>query len=170
MKKYLFVVMLSLGMSVLAVNPEPVNCTELLAVNFENKTIEGFVPAQIDKRNKVLMVAKRLKTAAVSTVYKGTKQNVYIVLNTLQETDGESTYRVSINGKQIGDEVVNTRIYNAGIKEYTVEKHRLNTKKICLKKGDVIQVTFTNATNGFVPEGNLTATARGRWKSLELCK
>ncbi|NIJ46164.1 hypothetical protein FHR24_002642 [Wenyingzhuangia heitensis] len=166
---FTFVLFLTFGLSTFAFNPEPTDCKEILAVNFENKNVKGFEAAKIDKRLHVLMIAKRLKTAAASTIYKGENQTVYLTLHTLQEIDGESVYSVKVNGKLIG-EVVNTKIYNTQIKDYTVEKHTLNTKKILLKKGDVIQVEFTNATNGFVPEGSLTATARGRWKSLQICK
>lgn len=175
MKKYIFILFTfftCVGFSNCLDQKPPTSslnsCNELLAVDFENLLVDGFVKAKIDKRSKALMVAKRLKTAAATIVYKGNKQKVYFVLNTLLENDGESVYRLRLNGKLIG-EVKNSSIYNTSIKNGTIEKHSMNQKKICVNKGDVIQVEFTNATNGYIPEGKLTATARGRWRSLELC-
>lgn len=144
------------------------DCIELKAIEFEKTAINGFEKAKIDKRLKALMIPKRLKTAAATTVYKGKKQKVFFKLNTILEDDGECVYKLKVNGKLIG-EVQNKRIYNTDIKNGTLEEHLVNTKAFCIKKGDVIQVEFTNATNGLVPEGKLTATARGRWRSLELC-
>ncbi|MEM6474151.1 MAG: hypothetical protein AAF802_31730 [Planctomycetota bacterium] len=80
---------------------------------------------------------------------------------TLAETDGESTYRVSINDKQIA-EVKNPPTD----KDYRPIKHRFES--IALKTGDVMRVEFNTASNGKIPEGEGFAFARGRWRSLDV--
>ncbi len=58
---------------------------------------------------------------------------------------------------------------NTGIVEYSTQSHIINEEPVQLNTGDVIQVEFNNTTNGFIPEGDVTATSRGRWLSLEFC-
>lgn len=151
--------------------PQALKKMVINAVDF-NKTsgIEGFESALIEKKKQteILSVKVPLATAAAQTVYKGKSGKAVFKINTMLEKDGEPTYTLKVNGKEVGC-VVNERIYGSSIADYTIQNHVLNRVAIPIEKGDLLQVEFTNATNGFIPEGESTATARGRWVSLEVC-
>ncbi|MDO6761498.1 DUF5060 domain-containing protein [Tamlana sp. 2_MG-2023] len=159
-------------------NDEPVisDCNTINAVNFDKFTgwNNTFVDAQSGNAPapandiQVLSVSNRLKWAAAETTFTGEDGDMLIKLNSMQETDGECTFKVFVNNALIG-EVTNDRIHGTGIADYTIQTHEINSDAVSLVNGDVIRVKFNNATNGLVPEGNTTATARGRWVSLELC-
>lgn len=141
------------------------------AVDFDTiSNIEGFESAVIDQKKKtdILSVKVPLATAAAKTIYKGKSGNAIFKINTMLEIDGEPTYSLKLNGKKVGC-VVNDRIYGSSIADYTIQTHVLNKVAIPIQKGDLLQVEFTNATNGLIPEGESTATARARWVSLEVC-
>lgn len=150
--------------------PDLGSCDVINAVDFPKFTGmgEGFSDASIDNTRGCLQMATRLAWGAAETTYEGSATSVHVVLNTMQETDGESSYRVFIGDNKIG-EVTNDKIFGTEIVDYTIQKHQLTTNKVAISKGDVIRVEFNSATNGEVPEGTTTATSRGRWKSIELC-
>ncbi|MFI3280632.1 MAG: family 43 glycosylhydrolase [Rikenellaceae bacterium] len=129
----------------------------------------GFTDATVDRFRGVLQMPTRLKWAAAEMTYRGESISGYLVLNTMLESDGESEYIVYINGKKIGS-VVNESIFGSKTPDYTVKAHQLTPRHYNLKRGDVIRVEFKSATNGKVPEGNTTATSRGRWHSIEIVK
>ncbi len=137
------------------------------SINFDRYTNmgEGFVNATVDKWRKVLQVADRDGVGAAEYRYDGPTCEADIVLNTMLESDGEPKYKLFIGGKLIG-EVQNSSIHGTKVKDYTAESHNIGSTTI--NNGDTIRVEFTNATNGKVPEGDLTATARGRWSSIVL--
>lgn len=89
--------------------------------------------------------------------------NYTLKLVTLTEIDGESTYIVSINNKEIG------RFTNP---ETTTDYQEIyfNMQDVELTKGDIIRVSSKAVTNGKVPENGGTAFARGRWRALVLSK
>ena len=89
---------------------------------------------------------------------------VYFTINSMQELDGESTFKLKLNGNLIG-QFTNPRIHGTTTPDYTIYSQQINTTPVAIKAGDVIQVEFNNATNGLVPEGTTTATSRGRWYS-----
>jgi len=80
-------------------------------------------------------------------------------LVTLAETDGESTYIVSINNKKIG-EFTNPETSD----DY--EEIYFSMKAVELAKDDIIRVSSKAVTNGKIPENGGTAFARGRWRAL----
>ncbi len=139
------------------------------SVEFEKYTDMGgdFVDAQVDATRNVLSIADRLKWGAAETTYMGEDANVYVRLNTMLETDGESNYIVYIDGEKIA-EVTNERIYGTDIADYTVSTFLLNEEKIAIKNGATIRVEFQSATNGLVAEGSTTATSRARWQSVQI--
>ena len=129
---------------------------------------DGYVDAQVDWNNdQVLSVADRLQWAAAETSFVGEDGAYDIELSTLLEADGESTFKLFIGDKLVG-EVTNPRIYGSDLREYTVKSYKLTSEKIEVKKGDVLRVEFCSATNGLVPEGDTTATSRGRWLNVVL--
>lgn len=137
------------------------------AIEFEKFTGMGgdFVDAKIDAAKQALQIDVPLAWAAAETTYNGQDANVFISLETLLEIDGESTFKVFVNDDLI-QEVTNTRIYGTSASDYTPFTHILGTSKHAMKNGDKIRVEFCSATNGLVPEGNSTATSRGRWRNL----
>lgn len=146
------------------------NCNSYDAVDMNYTGIDGFVDASIQRINdlKILQVKDRLQWAAAQMVYQGTNGDAFFTINAMQESDGESSYRLRVNGELIG-EVTNDRIYGTDIADYTIQSHRLNASEVALDNGDTICVEFNNTTNGLVPEGDVTATSRGRWLSLDIC-
>jgi len=141
------------------------------AVDFDKYTeVDGYINAIKDKKNNldILSVKKPLETAVAQLSYQGKKAKAIFKINTLLEKDGEPVYTLKINGKVVGS-VVNNRIYGTGVKDYTIQNHVFSGMPVQIKKGDLIEVEFTNATNGLIPEGKSTATARARWESLEIC-
>lgn len=151
--------------------PVEYQCTTINAVDFDQYTnIEGFADAVKDKKKNtdILSVKVALATAAAQTVYKGKSGKAVFKINTMQETDGESIFVLKVNGVEVG-QVKNNFIHGTRTVDYTIQTHVLNRVAVDLKRGDLIQVEFTNATNGLIPEGESTATARGRWVSLEIC-
>ncbi len=132
---------------------------------FDNWQGTDFVDATIDNYRKALQIAQRLEWGAAETTYTGESGKVNITLNTMLESDGESEYIVYIDGQKIG-EVTNPRTFGTETKDYTISPNLLTEKRIKIKKGATIRVEFSSATNGLVPEGDLTATSRGRWSSV----
>ncbi|WP_109831321.1 hypothetical protein [Reichenbachiella versicolor] len=143
----------------------------LEALSFEKFTnIEGYVNGYQDTRRKCLAVnagrvAYRDKYAAAQTTFKGKSGKYKLSLTTLLEDDGESTYKIKVNNKYIG-EVIKNEVSEKNYKE------QINPlpNKVRIKNGDTIMIEFMAVTNGKIPEGNGTAYARGRWRRLELTK
>ncbi|MCG8701699.1 MAG: T9SS type A sorting domain-containing protein [Bacteroidales bacterium] len=132
--------------------------------DFPNMNVEGFAPAKIDGGNLCLSIDAAVYKdtfAAAQVVWDGPSGLFDMALTTLTEIDGESTYRVKINGDTVGT-YKNPK---------TTTDYQESTKKwsnIILKYGDTIQVDFNSHTNGDVPEPPGTAYARGRWTKLSL--
>lgn len=108
------------------------------------------------------------RPCAAEETYSGPTGNYFLKVNAMAEPDGECTYEVYINGVKVGEKQ-STRIHNTNTPAYTVETLQINTTAVALTNGDVIRVTFNQVSNDLVPEGNGFATARGRWRSIDLC-
>ena len=150
---------------------QPDVCSEIKAVDFDKFTgIAGFTNATTDNKDgkDILQIANRDAIAAAQYTYTGSNADVFFKINAMQEIDGEPTYILKVNNIEIG-RGTNDRIYGTNTPDYTIQTHNINTSAYALKNGDLIQIEFNNHTNGLVPEGELTATARGRWYSLEIC-
>lgn len=123
-----------------------------------------FVVGYKDSARKAMAIdaAKfRDKFAAAESKFDGPSGKYDLVLTTLTETDGESSYRVLVGGKKVG-EVQNP----ATSQDYTPVPHRFNG--VDIQSGDKIRVEFNSASNGKIPEGNGFAFSRGRWRSLAI--
>ncbi|QEG25090.1 DUF5060 domain-containing protein [Mariniblastus fucicola] len=130
--------------------------------DFEFVVGDGFVPGYKDDGRKAMAInaAKHQdKFAAAETKFKGKSGTYDLVLNALTETDGESSYRVLVAGKKIG-EATNPETE----KDYQVAQHRFNG--VAIKTGDTVRVEFNTASNGKIPEGDAFAFSRGRWRSV----
>ena len=121
--------------------------------------------AYVDKHHQALAVnAKKYKDmyASASTVFDGPDGIYDVTVVSLLETDGESCYKVFVDGYSLGYRMQN----EATEKDYVPFKHTWNHAFI--RKGDEIRVEFNSHTNGKVPERDATAYSRGRWTQLIL--
>lgn len=84
-----------------------------------------------------------------------------VQLTSITEEDGESSYRIYKN-KQLIQTVTNPETQLS----FETVTHKLGTFEF--NAGDVITVEANAVTNGKIPEGDITAYARGRWLSLTL--
>jgi hypothetical protein len=103
------------------------------------------------------------KWAAARATFKGETGKYDLVLTSLLETDGECSYKVLINGKEVL-QYKNKRIFNTNTPDYT--PYSVGVRGIEIPKGAAIQVDFISHSNKLVPENNDFAWARGRWKAL----
>jgi hypothetical protein len=147
------------------VAPTPEGAIVLKAVqHFDIVSYGGFVPAYKDQRHNALAINPddyKDKYAAAETTFTGKTDTYDITLTTLAETDGESTYRLLIGGKMVG-EFTNPKTsedYKPTLKTW---------KKISVRKGAKIRIEFNTATNSKAMQGSRKAYARGRWRQLTL--
>lgn len=140
-------------------------CTDITLsaiADFPTLNVNGFSPAYKDNvRNALAIDASQYQGvfAAASTVFSGQDGTYDITLNTLRELDGESSYRVKVNGNLVGTYQNPTTTVDYAPSSMTFDQ-------ISILNGDLIQVEFSSHTNGTIPEGNSTAFSRGRWTSL----
>lgn len=137
--------------------------------DFNLIAVNGFAPYYLDKSRQALAINAaeekyRGKFAAAQHQFNGEEGDYSITIYTMQETDGECDYTVSVNGK----EVLATKNMATQIDYSSHEAHA--AMDVSLKPGDIIQVTSNAVTNGLIPEGNTTAFARGRWTEIMLVK
>jgi len=128
--------------------------------------VEDSIPYYLDKRNQCLAINAanneyRKGYAAAINNFKFKPATYKVQLVTLTEIDGESEYRVSVNGEVLG-EVKNPETEE----DYSEVTFDLGT--IALEPNDVIKVEFNAVTNGKIPENDETAYSRGRWRGLIL--
>lgn len=139
------------------------NSLTLSAISdFPTTNVNGFAPAYKDNNNQCLAInAAQYKDqfAAAKTTFSGSSGTYDVTITTLTELDGESTYRLKINGNLVGtykNPTTNT--------DYKVSTH--TWKDVKVNNGDAVQVEFNSHTNGKIPEGETTAYSRGRWTQL----
>lgn len=142
------------------------NCTNSITLNgindFNNLAVSGFAPAYEDGARGAIAVNSVQHGdawAAARTTFTGVTGTYDITLTTLTEIDGESNYRMLVNGNLVGtfQNPVSATDYAPATKKWT---------SIMVNNGDQIQVEFQAHTNGTIPEGDGTAYARGRWTDL----
>lgn len=132
---------------------------ELIASEASSIHEEGFVPYYKEGANLAINAALHKNSFASSKfIFPGKNGEYDVTLHTILETDGESKYRVKINGKVIG-EFQNPETAKHGAFTFTLEK-------IKLQHGDVIHVQSNTHSNKKVPEGDDFGFSRGRWKKL----
>ena len=128
-----------------------------------NKNVgNGLVASYWDANNNALAInAAQHKDvfAGASKTFSGASGTYDITLNTLTEIDGESSYRLKVNGVLAGTYTNPTTNTDYAPSSTTFEDIQVNN-------GDVILVEFSSHTNGEIPEGDGTAYSRGRWTGL----
>ncbi len=132
------------------------------ATDFSNISVSGFSPAYVDGVRNALAINASLykdKYAAAETVFSGNSGDYDIRLNTMSELDGESSYRLKVDGNLVGSYTNPTTTVDYAPAGKTFTNVRVN-------RGAVIRVEFNSNTNGKILEGSGTAFSRGRWTSL----
>lgn len=132
------------------------------AEDFPIVKIPGFAPPYIDKWRNVLAI----DAVQYKGVYAATKieleapKGLYdITLTTLTEIDGESSYRLRINGEVIGE-------FQNPTTDKDYQKNGHTFKNIPLDVVSDIQLEFSSHSNGKIPEDDAFAFSRGRWSTL----
>lgn len=132
----------------------------------------GTLPFYKDKRNDALAiaannVAHRKGYARASRTFEGTSGTYDLTLTTLTEEDGESIYRLLIDGKAVAT-YQNPSVYNPPNSPLDLQPHTHTWPGISIPQGATIGIESNAATNGHIPEDGGTAWARGRWRQLEI--
>ncbi|WP_017445553.1 hypothetical protein [Gayadomonas joobiniege] len=133
--------------------------------NIQNGTDKQFY---FDKYRKALAInagnpkLRDVYISASKTLDKSFPTGHYrIHLSTITEVDGESSYRFYKNNELLAT------VFNPPTKlEFEKVHHDLG--RFNLAPGDIVKVSANAVTNGKIPEGDITAYARGRWVSLTL--
>jgi len=131
----------------------------------------GDVPYYRDHGNEVLgiranIVENRTGFARASRAFDGVTGTYDVIITTMTEEDGESTYRLLINGVQKAS-YTNPVIFDPPDSPLDLQPHRHTWKGIAIPAGATIAVESNADTNGEIPEDGGTAWARGRWSQLE---
>jgi len=126
----------------------------------------GGAPYYVDKTRGALAInasreADRGKFARASIIHSSGAGNYDVTIAALQELDGESTYRLLVDGVIVG-----TATNAPTTQDYTPQNHTFSN--ISIPAESTISVESNSVTNGQIPEGNGTAYARGRWTTLTL--
>ncbi|MCC5938658.1 MAG: hypothetical protein JJU34_15360 [Lunatimonas sp.] len=149
-------------------HPEYVTTSENSLSDSEkwNLKINGFSPAYYDKVRDAIAIntveQPTDKWAAATTSFELLTGIYTIRFTSLLESDGESSYKVRIDDKQVL-EFQNPRIYGKDIPEYA--PHVVEVKDVAMVRGCKIQVEFLPHSNGLVPEGDGFGYARARWSN-----
>ncbi len=126
----------------------------------------GYVPGYLDKGNRALAInaaSYRDQFAAGEAAFPGPDGTYDVVITTMTETDGESSYRLLVNGRLTGE------FQNPSTTEdYQLAQHRW--ENVSLQEGDEILVAYNSHSNGKIPEGEAFAYSRGRWRSMAFVK
>jgi hypothetical protein len=87
-----------------------------------------------------------------------------VIFTSLQETDGECSYKLFIDEVEILS-FQNPRIYGTATEEYA--PYVIEVKHATIKQGAQIRVEFLSNSNGLVPEGDAFGYARARWRDIK---
>ncbi len=143
------------------------DCTTSVTMNaitdFPNFTINGFAAGYIDNnRNAMAIDASQYKDefAAARGSFSGDDGVYNITMTSLKELDGESSYKLKINGTLVGQ-------FQNPTTTVDYDPHTFTFDNVTVADGDTIQVEFDSNSNGTIPEGNGFAYSRGRWTKLK---
>jgi hypothetical protein len=132
----------------------------------------GAVPYYVDNGNDALAIAanvveNRVGFARASRTFDGPTGTYDVTITTLTEEDGESTYRMLVNGVQVAT-FENPFIYDPPDSPQDLLPHTHTWFGISIPNGATIAIESNADTNGQIPEAGGTAWARGRWRQIEL--
>ncbi|MEO0794790.1 MAG: DUF5060 domain-containing protein [Verrucomicrobiota bacterium] len=103
------------------------------------------------------------KFAQAQLTFNGQPDTYDIRITTITEIDGESVYRLLVNGRVVGT-YENPRVSNSR----DLQPNTHIWRGIQLNPGNTVAIESAVDSNGLIPEGNAFAFARGRWRQLEL--
>jgi hypothetical protein len=98
--------------------------------------------------------------AAARTTFQGQAGRYDVTLHTLAEHDGESTYRLRVSGRVVGE------FQNPPGKDQKSASH--TWRGVALQGGDTVQIESNTHSNRKVPEGDAFGWSRGRWTAVTL--
>ncbi|MEM1026843.1 MAG: hypothetical protein AAGJ38_02055, partial [Planctomycetota bacterium] len=130
--------------------------------HFLDRDIAGFAPSYYDAaRDAIAVNAAKYPNAfaASQATFVGASGTYDVTLTALTEIDGESTYRLAVDGKLIGE---SKNLPSES--DYAPQKHLF--RKVRLNNGAEVRVSSNSVSNGKVPEGDAFAFARGRWREI----
>ena len=133
-----------------------------------SETAGGEVPYYVDATRNALaidasVIANRGKFARATTTFTGTPGTYDVTIRALQETDGECSVRLLLNGAVLGNSTNNRTSV-----DYTPQDHTF--PGITIPAGATLGVETNSASNGLIPENSGFAYARGRWTTLTLAE
>ncbi|GEM_PF-1295024 len=105
--------------------------------------------------------ANRGPYARAETTFTEASGTYEVTITTVTEEDGESNYRLLVNGTQVAS-FQNPEVDSSG----DFQPYQHTWTGISVNNGDTIAVESNADTNGKIPEGNGTAWSRGRWQRL----
>ncbi len=126
--------------------------------------VDGFVPSYKDEVRQAIGVdASKYKGEFGASQYTYTGKTGYydLTLTTLTELDGESSYKIKIDGLLVGE-------FQNPTTDTDYQPYSKTFPYILVRNGDLIQIESSTHSNEKVPEGSGFAFSRGRWKSMEL--
>lgn len=136
-----------------------------------NMKVDGYSEAYFDRGRKAFAVntvkQPTDKWAAATKEFEGKKGTYTVVFTALQELDGECSYKLFIDDKEILS-FTNPKIHGTDKKDYT--PHKVTVKGVEIAKKAKIRVEFLPDSNGLVPEKGAFAFARARWQDIEFIK
>ncbi len=127
---------------------------------------EGTVPYYKDNPRDALAINAAIEEyrevfARASTAFAGDAGKYDVTITALGEIDGNCEYRFLVNGVVVG-----TAVNQPTDVDYAEQEHTFTG--ISIPPGAQISVESNALTNGLIPEGDGTAFARGRWRTLTL--
>ena len=133
-------------------------------------TDAGEVPYYKDNFRQALaidasVVAYRDKWAGAERTFDGPSGTYDVTITTVMEEDGESSFRLLINGTIVA-EFQNPLIGPGDPRNNQTATH--TWEDIAIAEGDTLGVASNTHSNGLLPEGSGFAWARGRWRQIEL--
>ncbi|MCV9386707.1 hypothetical protein [Reichenbachiella ulvae] len=134
--------------------------------DFNSTTDSNYIPYYQDTQREALAInAAQYKNQFALAVsrFEGESGKYLVSILTMAENDGESTYKLLVN-----DKVIATAQNPTTTKSF--EDAQLDFGRVKLKTSDKIAIAFNSHTNEKIPEGDITAYSRGRWKALILAK
>ncbi|MFC7335940.1 DUF5060 domain-containing protein [Haloferula chungangensis] len=134
----------------------------------------GDVPYYRDNGNDALAIAanveaNRVGFARASRTFDGPAGAYDVTITTMTEEDGESTYRLLVNGVQVASYTNPYVFVEQGNSPLDLQPHTHAWSGISIPNGATIAIESNADTNGEIPENGGTAWGRGRWQQIELC-
>jgi hypothetical protein len=132
----------------------------------------GDIPYYEDNGNDALAIAANIVSnrtgfARATRSFDGPSGSYDVTITTLTEEDGESTYRLLVNGV-VRASYENPSVYDPPDSPLDLQPNIHTWRAIPISNGDTLAIESNAHTNGEIPENGGTAWARGRWRHIEL--